>query len=69
MATGFPARYIPSPRIWVFFALLAVIGFVACGSGAVACNIARPAAIVATVLATVISFFDNPRPASDVIKD
>ena len=69
MATGFPARCIPSPRIWVFFALLAVIGYVACGSGAVACNVARPIAIGATVLATVISFFDNPRPASDITPD
>lgn len=69
MARRFPTRYLPSPRIWVFFALLAVIGYVACGSGAVACDVARPAAIVATVLATVISFFDNPRPTSDVTPD
>lgn len=67
MASRIPARYIPSPRIWVFFALLALIGFAACGSGAVRCDIARPCAIVATVLATVISFFDAPRPPADTI--
>lgn len=67
MARRLPARYLPSPRIWVFFALLAVIGFVACGSGAVACSVARPVAIAATVLATVISLFDAPRPPSDPV--
>ena len=65
MARRFPARFLPPPRIWVFFALLAVIGYVACGSGAVRCDIARPVGIVATVLAAVISMFDAPRPPSD----
>lgn len=69
MARRFPARFLPPPRIWVLFALLAVIGYVACGSGAVRCDVARPVGIVATVLATVISLFDNPRPASDVTPD
>ncbi len=68
MARLSAARYVPSPRIWVFFALIAVIGFVACGSGAVACSISRPVAIVAVALATVISFFDEPRPPSDVVE-
>ena len=65
MARCLPARYLPSPRIWVFFALLAAIGYVACGSGAVRCDIARPVGIVATLLAAVVSMFDAPRPPSD----
>ena len=69
MAHRFPARYLPSPRIWVFFALLAVIGYVACGSGAVRCDIARPVGIVATLLAAVISLFDATRPPSDFPQD
>ena len=69
MARRFPARYLPSPRIWVFFALLAVIGYVACGSGAVRCDIARPVGIVATVLATVLSMFDAARPPSGPAED
>ncbi|TAJ16535.1 MAG: hypothetical protein EPO65_13080 [Dehalococcoidia bacterium] len=68
MARRLPARFVPSPRIWVLFALLAAIGYVACGAGAVPCHLARPAAIVATVLATVISLFDAPRPPSDLVE-
>jgi len=60
MARRLPARYLPSPRVWVLFALLAAIAYVACGSGAVSCQVARPAGVVATVLAAVISLFDAP---------
>lgn len=62
------ARRLPSPRVWVLFALLAVIAYVACGSGAVSCQIARPAGVAATVLAAVISLFDAPRPTSDPVE-
>lgn len=68
MARRLPARVLPPPRIWVLFALLAAIGYVACGSGAVPCDVARPVGLVATLLAAVISLFDAPRPPSDVIK-
>ena len=69
MARRFPARFLPPPRIWVLFALLAVIGYVACGSGSVPCNVARPAGIVATILATAFSLFDSPRPPSEPAGD
>lgn len=64
-----PARYLPSPRIWVLLALFAAIAYVACGTGAVPCDIARPAGIVATVLAAAISLFDAPRPPSGPDED
>ena len=69
MAPRVPARYLPSPRIWVIFALFAVIGYVACGSGAAPCSVARPVGIVATVLATVLSMFDAARPPSGPAED
>ena len=65
MARRLPTRYLPSPRIWVFFALLAAIAYVACGSGAVSCQVTRPVGIVATLLAAALSMFDAPRPPSD----
>lgn len=62
------ARFVPSPRVWVLFALLAAIAYVACGAGAVSCQIARPAGIAATLIAAVVSLFDAPRPAADPVE-
>jgi len=55
-------RVLPSPRVWVFLALLAVIALVACGSGAAPCRLMRPAAVALTLAAATLSLFDAPRP-------
>lgn len=51
---------IPVARVWVLLALVAVLAFAACATGAMSCAIGRPLGLSAALGAALVSLFDAP---------
>jgi hypothetical protein len=52
-------------RAWILLAMLAVLAYAACATGAAPCSILRPVGLGASLIAALLLVVDPPAPSED----